>query len=72
MIHYPIPIHLQAAFRHLGYKPGDFPVAEPLAAEVLSLPMYPHLVPAQQERVAGTIREFLETRRAASRVAAAS
>jgi dTDP-4-amino-4,6-dideoxygalactose transaminase len=56
----------------LGYKPGDFPVAEPLAAEVLSLPMYPHLVPAQQERVAGTIREFLETRRAASRVAAAS
>jgi dTDP-4-amino-4,6-dideoxygalactose transaminase len=72
MVHYPAPIHLQAAFRHLGYKPGDFPVAERLAAEVLSLPMYPHLSPAQQERVALAIREFLVARRAASQVAAAS
>ncbi|HET7749142.1 MAG TPA: DegT/DnrJ/EryC1/StrS family aminotransferase [Terriglobales bacterium] len=72
MVHYPLPIHLQAAFRHLGYKPGDFPVAERLAAEVLSLPMYPHLTLAEQERVAETIRAFLEARGAASQVAAAS
>jgi dTDP-4-amino-4,6-dideoxygalactose transaminase len=72
MVHYPVPIHLQAAFRQLGYKPGDFPVAERLAAEVLSLPMYPHLALLQQERVAGTTREFLEASRAASLVAAAS
>lgn len=72
MVHYPLPLHLQVAFRHLGYKPGDFPVAERLAAEVLSLPMYPHLALAEQERVAGTIRAFLEARGAASRVAAAS
>ncbi len=72
MVHYPLPIHLQDAFRHLGYKSGDFPVAERLAEEVLSLPMYPHLALAQQERVAGTVREFLQARRAASRVAAAS
>jgi dTDP-4-amino-4,6-dideoxygalactose transaminase len=72
MVHYPVPIHLQAAFRHLGYKSGDFPVAERLAAEVLSLPMYPHIVPAQQEQVAATVREFLQARPAASQVAAAS
>ena len=72
MVHYPVPIHLQAAFRHLGYKPGDFPIAERLAAEVLSLPMYPHIAPAQQERVAATVREFLQASRAASQVAAAS
>ena len=70
MVHYPVPIHLQAAFRHLGYKPGDFPIAERLAAEVLSLPMYPHLAPAQQNRVAGTIREFLEARGTVAHAAA--
>jgi dTDP-4-amino-4,6-dideoxygalactose transaminase len=72
MIHYPVPIHLQPAFRRLGYKPGYFPVAERLAAEVLSLPMYPHLAFTEQERVAATVREFLLATRAASRVTAAS
>ena len=57
-IHYPAPIHLQAAFGRLGYKPGDFPVSERLAAEVLSLPMYPHLTPAQQELVVEAIQNF--------------
>jgi len=71
-VHYPVPIHCQAAFLHLGYKPGDFPVAERLASEVLSLPMYPHLTSVQQERVVETIREFLRARRAATQVAAAS
>ncbi len=43
LIHYPIPPHLQAAYRELGYRPSDFPLAERLADEVLSLPMGPHL-----------------------------
>lgn len=51
-VHYPVPIHLQGAFRHLGHGPGDFPVAERAAAEILSLPIYPHITPAQQQRVA--------------------
>lgn len=42
-IHYPIPIHLQEAYRDLGFSPGSFPVAELVAAEVMSLPMYPTL-----------------------------
>ena len=58
-IHYPVPIHLQAAFRRLGYKAGDFPMSERLAAEVLSLPMYPHLTAAEQTRVAETVQNFL-------------
>lgn len=58
-IHYPAPIHLQAAFRRLGYKAGDFPVSERLASEVLSLPMYPHLTASQQTRVVETIRNSL-------------
>ncbi|MCM8778431.1 MAG: DegT/DnrJ/EryC1/StrS family aminotransferase [Candidatus Omnitrophica bacterium] len=43
LIHYPIPLHLQRAYKELGYRKGDFPVAEKIAQEVLSLPMYPHL-----------------------------
>ena len=42
-IHYPIPIHLQPAYEHLGHNPGDFPVAERAAGEMISLPMYPEL-----------------------------
>ena len=40
-IHYPIPVHLQTPYKALGYKPGDFPVSEKIAAETLSLPMFP-------------------------------
>jgi dTDP-4-amino-4,6-dideoxygalactose transaminase len=43
LIHYPIPIHLQEAYRGLGYKKGDFPVAEECCEQILSLPMYPEL-----------------------------
>ncbi len=50
-IHYPIPIHLQPAYRELGYKTGDFPVTERLAGRILSLPMYAELTEAQQDRV---------------------
>ena len=51
-IHYPVPVHLQPAFRHLGYGPGDFPVAEAAAMQLLSLPLYPQITQEQQVRVA--------------------
>jgi len=59
-IHYPIPLHLQPAYRHLGYKEGDFPVAEKAAKEILSLPMYPQLVFEQQREVAKQLVSFFE------------
>jgi dTDP-4-amino-4,6-dideoxygalactose transaminase len=58
-IHYPTPIHLTGAFAGLGYGPGDFPVAEAAAGEILSLPMHPHLTAAQQERVAEALAAAL-------------
>jgi dTDP-4-amino-4,6-dideoxygalactose transaminase len=58
-IHYPIPLHLQTAYKDLGYKAGDFPVSEQLAKEILSLPMYPSLKPEQIEKVVQVIEEFL-------------
>jgi len=42
-IHYPVPLHIQKAYKHLGYEPGDFPVAERVAPEILSLPMFPQM-----------------------------
>ena len=58
-IHYPTPIHLTGAFAGLGYGPGDFPVAEAAADEILSLPMHPHLTAPQQERVAEALAAAL-------------
>jgi dTDP-4-amino-4,6-dideoxygalactose transaminase len=58
-IHYPQPIHLQEAYRHLGVGPGTFPVAERLAGEVLSLPMFPSLTDAQIDRVGSALEEAL-------------
>ena len=51
-IHYPIPLHLQKAYANFPYKKGDFPVTERVAAEILSLPMFPELTEAMQKRVA--------------------
>ena len=68
-IHYPIPLHLQNAYHHLGYKAGDFPVAERVAPEILSLPMYPQMSAEQQDQVVEALLKFLAVR-PASRPAA--
>ena len=57
-LHYPLPLHLQKAYAHLGYKAGAFPVAEKAARECLSLPIYPELTDAQIQRVASVIKDF--------------
>jgi dTDP-4-amino-4,6-dideoxygalactose transaminase len=57
VIHYPIPIHLQGAYSHLGYSAGDFPVTESAAHRVLSLPMYPELGEADIARVVDALLE---------------
>lgn len=54
-IHYPTPVHLQPAYADLGYGPGDFPVSERLAAEFLSLPLYPGLGENQLDRICDTL-----------------
>jgi dTDP-4-amino-4,6-dideoxygalactose transaminase len=57
-IYYPIPLHLQKAFRSAGYREGSFPASEQAAAEVISLPMHTELTHEQMNYVAGTIRSF--------------
>ena len=58
-IHYPVPLHLQKAYVPLNYSSGDFPIAERVSTEVLSIPMFPHLAEAMQRRVANEILGFL-------------
>lgn len=59
-LHYPLPLHLQKAYAHLGYKAGDFPVTEKAARECLSLPIYPELTDSQIQRVAEVIKDFFK------------
>lgn len=59
-IHYPIPVHLQTAYSDLEYQHGDFPHSELAAKEVLSLPMYPELTPAQVSQVAESLQNILQ------------
>jgi dTDP-4-amino-4,6-dideoxygalactose transaminase len=61
-VHYPIPVHLQPAYRDLGYSAGDFPVSERAASEVLSLPIYPELTEAQIHTIAGICRAPIAAR----------
>ena len=70
-IHYPTPLHLEAAFRELGGCRGDFPVAERAADEILSLPIYPGITQAGQERTAEALIQAvrLSCRRAPPRAA---
>jgi dTDP-4-amino-4,6-dideoxygalactose transaminase len=56
-VHYPVPIHLQEAYRTLGYQQGVFPVAERCAAEFISLPMFPELTSTQIETVTEAVKE---------------
>lgn len=56
-IHYPIPVHLQEAYRALGYQPGSFPVSESLAQRVISLPMFAEINETELERVIHVCRE---------------
>jgi dTDP-4-amino-4,6-dideoxygalactose transaminase len=58
-IHYPIPCHLQPAYQHLGYSEGDFPMAEMLSRQILSLPMYPGLRNEQINHVVASIKSVL-------------
>ena len=57
-IHYPVPVHLTDAYKFLGYKKGDFPVAEQCADQFVSLPMYPELTGDQIKYVVDSIAEF--------------
>jgi dTDP-4-amino-4,6-dideoxygalactose transaminase len=59
-LHYPVPLHLQAAYAALGHRTGDFPVSEAVAARGLSLPMFPHLSELQVDHVASALRAALE------------
>jgi len=54
-IHYPVPLHQQKAYAHLGYRAGGFPVTERLAPQIVSLPMFPQLTKQQVQRVAAAI-----------------
>jgi dTDP-4-amino-4,6-dideoxygalactose transaminase len=56
-VYYPLPLHLQGAFAHLGYRPGDFPVSEHAAKSIFSLPMHPYLKPEDQETIAAALHQ---------------
>jgi dTDP-4-amino-4,6-dideoxygalactose transaminase len=59
-VHYPVPLHLQPAYRHLGYARGDFPVSEQLADSIVSLPCYPEISDDDIDRVVGAVRAFYD------------
>jgi dTDP-4-amino-4,6-dideoxygalactose transaminase len=59
-LHYPVPVHLQPAYRGLGYEPGDFPVAERVARECFTLPLYPEMTEAQQDLVVDALTDVLK------------
>jgi dTDP-4-amino-4,6-dideoxygalactose transaminase len=58
-VHYPVPIHLQEAYRSLGYEKGSFPIAERTSEEFLSLPMFPELIPAQLDLVVEALKDCI-------------
>ena len=62
LIHYPVPAHLQEAYQHLGFKSGDFPIAETIANTCLSLPLWPGMTEAQVQYVGEHITGFFTTK----------
>jgi len=58
-LHYPVPLHLQPAYAHLGYREGDFPVTEAICRDIISLPIYPELTEAQVDQVVEILRAAL-------------
>jgi dTDP-4-amino-4,6-dideoxygalactose transaminase len=58
-LHYPIPLHLQKAYQHLGYRQGDFPVAERIGRECFTLPLFPEMTAEQQAAVVGALEEVV-------------
>ncbi|WP_228780009.1 DegT/DnrJ/EryC1/StrS family aminotransferase [Aquiflexum lacus] len=60
MVYYPMPVHLQEAYKFLGYKKGDFPIAEALCQEVISLPMHTEIEDDQQAYIIKSINSFFE------------
>jgi dTDP-4-amino-4,6-dideoxygalactose transaminase len=58
-IHYPVPLHLQPAYASLGGKPGDHPISEEYAKQIMSIPMFPELTPEQVSEAAGIIKEVI-------------
>jgi len=59
-IHYPIPLHLQPAYKYLGYKKGDFPNAKKVSKEILSLPIYPELTEKQIKFIVNEIKKIIK------------
>jgi len=56
-VHYPVPVHLQGAFKQLGHKEGDFPAAEKAAKEILSLPMFAEITAEQQQATVDALKK---------------
>jgi dTDP-4-amino-4,6-dideoxygalactose transaminase len=66
-IHYPIPLHLQKAYESLNFKCGDFPATERVAAEIVSLPMFPQMTREQVDEVSKRVKEFVGSRVSSAR-----
>jgi dTDP-4-amino-4,6-dideoxygalactose transaminase len=59
-LHYPIPVHLQKAYAHLGHKPGDFPMSERVGRECLTLPLWPEMTVQQHDQVCDALADVLK------------
>ena len=66
-VYYPKPLHLQTCFKHLGYRPGQFPEAEAASRDILALPSYPELPVSDQDRVAECLAQICKAARADQR-----